>query len=224
MLQALGQVVVARQRRHQLRPGDHRQHDRLGGGHGVLGPGADRQHQLGLGRCRRRRVVDDRQRQRAGRARHLRGGDEIGAEPGLRHHHEQGIAHVRRPPVGGHDRRRGVGDEQAEPRLEQVAQIDADMTRAAAPAEDDHPRLRLLDPRDDLLQRIGSRQETRGGRGDLRDLARHRAGGGLSHRGLRHPVGGCAPSPRSCGERVGVRVSPRPRSSRRDPLIPAFSP
>ena len=71
MLEAVVQIVVARQRRHQPRPGDHRQHDRLGRRDGVFGSRADRQHQLGRGGCRRVFVIDDGKRQRAGLARHL---------------------------------------------------------------------------------------------------------------------------------------------------------
>ena len=100
----------------------------LGRRDGVFGSGADRQHQLGRGGSRRVFVIDDGKRQRAELACHLRGGDDIGTTPGLRHDDEQGVAHVRRPLVGGHDGRCGGGCEQAKPRFEQVAQIDAGMT------------------------------------------------------------------------------------------------
>ena len=143
----------------------------------MFGSRADRQDQLGRGGCRRVFVIDDGKRQRAELARHLRGGDEIGAAPGLRHHDEQGIAHVRRPLVGGHDGRCGGGYEQAEPRFEKVAQINADMTRAAAPAENDDARLGLLDPFGDRGEHIGTREKTLGRRRNFGDLARHRACG-----------------------------------------------
>ena len=143
----------------------------------MFGSGADRQHQLGRGGGRRVFVIDDGERQRAGLARHLGGFDDVGAAPGLRHHDEQGIAHVRRPLVGGHDGRRGGGSEQAEPRFEQVAQINADMTRAAAPAEHDDARLGLLDPFGDRGEQIGARQQTLGHRRNFGGLARHRACG-----------------------------------------------
>jgi hypothetical protein len=88
-------------------------------------------------------VIDDGERQRTGFARHFRCGDEIGATAGLRHHDEQRTAHVGQPLIGGHDRRRGGGCQQAKAGFEQVAQINADMTRAAAPAEHDDARLGL---------------------------------------------------------------------------------
>ena len=112
----------------------------------MFGSRADRQDQLGRGGRGRIFVIDDGKRQRAELAGHLRGGDDIGTTPGLRHHDEQGIAHVRRPLVGGHDGRCGGGCEQAKPCFEKVAQINADMTRAAASAENDDARLGLLDP------------------------------------------------------------------------------
>src|SRR5665811_2032462 len=117
MSEAVVQIVVARQRRHQLRPGDHRQRDGLGRCDGVFGSRADRQDQLGRSGCGRVFVIDDGKRQCAKLARHLRGVDEIGTTPGLRHHDEQGIAHFRRPLVGSHDGRCGGGSEQAKPRI-----------------------------------------------------------------------------------------------------------
>ena len=71
MVEAVVQVVVARQRRHQPRARDHRQHHRLGRRDRVFGSGADRQHQLGRGGGGRVFVIDDGERQRAGLARHL---------------------------------------------------------------------------------------------------------------------------------------------------------
>jgi hypothetical protein len=52
MSEAVVQIVVARQRSHQLRPGDHRQRDGLGRSDGVFGSRVDRQDQLGRRGCR----------------------------------------------------------------------------------------------------------------------------------------------------------------------------
>ena len=112
----------------------------------MLGSRANRQDQLGGGGSGRVFVIDDGKRQRTELARNLRRFDEIGTAAGLRHHDEKGVAKIRRPLVGRHDGRCGGGCEQAKPRFEKVAQIDSDMTGAAAPAENDDARPGPLEP------------------------------------------------------------------------------
>ena len=172
-MEAVVQIVVACHRRYQPCSRNHRQDDGLGRRDGVLGSRADRQDQLGGGGRGRVFVIDDGKRQRTELARNLRRFDEIGTAPGLRHHDEQGVAKIRRPLVGRHDGRCGGGCEQAKPRFEKVAQIDPDMTGAAAPAENNDARPGPLEPARDRREHIGTREKTLGRRGDFGGLACH---------------------------------------------------
>ncbi len=120
MPQTTAQVIVTRERRHQLRARNHRQRHGFGRRDGPLNSRANRQHQLRCA-CRGRIcVIDNRKRQRAELARHLRRVDEIGTASGLRHHDEQGIMKIRRPPVGGDNRGSGGGGNHAQPHLEKI--------------------------------------------------------------------------------------------------------
>jgi hypothetical protein len=91
----------------------------------------------------------------------------------LRHHDEQSIAKIRRPMVGRDNRGSGGGGDHAQPHLEKIPQIDADMTGATTAAEHHDARLCPLDPFGDVREKVGACQKPAGSGRNFRRLARH---------------------------------------------------
>ena len=97
-------------------------------------------HVLGGGRQRRRRVVDDRDGDRAAGARRLDDGDQVRRPPRLRHGDHEPAAPAELGAVDRHGRRRGHPGRDPELGLDQVAEMDRGVVRRAAGDEADPRR------------------------------------------------------------------------------------
>src|SRR5690348_6617574 len=106
----------------------------------MFSSGSNWKDQFRSGGCRRVLVINDGKRQRTQFACRLCRGNEIETASGLRYYDEQYIAQVRRPFVGGHNGRCRGRRQQTQVPFEEIAQINAHMTRATTPAENDDLR------------------------------------------------------------------------------------